>query len=392
MTKKASLAVALVVSACAFLLVTPSCSKKAADAGWKVEVSVVDGVKTIRNPATPRYGTFTFDLAEDLVIGEEKDENLFLPGGVTIAVDAGGAIYACDYDNRRVQVYDREGRFVRTLGRVGQGPGEYSFPSAVYIDDSGDVLVDADRSLVVFGPDGIFKKNVPIKALLLRKGLGPGGMIVGTTQPSLRTEGGPKNTLVQLGPDGELRRTLAEFPAFGASPGQMLFHWYSGWIAYCRRDADALIYGFSLEAVIHVADREGREVLTFSKPEVSQKITAEEEALTRKEGIGAWFGRGDPKTAPLGMPDHRPYYRSFLCDDRGRLFVVRFRPITEKDAKGSEVDVFSKDGLYLYRMTWPFIPQVIKGGFLYEVRQDEEAGLTKIIRHKVANWAELRSE
>jgi len=43
-------------------------------------------------------------------------------------------------------------------------------------------------------------------------------------------------------------------------------------------------------------------------------------------------------------------------------------------------------------MTWPFLPQVIKAGFLYEVRQDEEAGLTKIIRHRIANWEDLRSE
>lgn len=392
MIKRASLIMPLAIAAVAIIAAVPSCSKKAADAGWKADVSVVDGVKTVRNPATPRYGTFAFDLVEDLAIGEEKDENLFLPGGVTIAVDAGGAIYACDFGNRRVQVYDRGGKFVRTIGRVGQGPGEYSFPSGVYVDDGGDVLIDGGRSLVVFGPDGAFKKNVPIKAFLSRKELGPGGMIVGTTQPSLRTEGGPKNTLVQLGPDGELRRTLAEFPAYGASPGQMLLHWYSGDIAFCRRDADSLFYGFSLEPVIHVADREGREVLMFSKPEVSRKITAEEEALTRKDGIWAWFGRGDPKVAPLGMPDHRPYYRSFFSDDRGRLYVIRFRPITEKAVKGSEVDVFSKDGYFLYSMSWPFVPQVVKSGFLYEVRQDEEAGLTKIVRHKVANWADFRSE
>ncbi len=33
-----------------------------------------------------------------------------------------------------------------------------------------------------------------------------GGTIIGTTQPNVRAEGGPKNTLVQLGPDGELQR------------------------------------------------------------------------------------------------------------------------------------------------------------------------------------------
>ena len=92
------------------------------------------------------------------------------------------------------------------------------------------------------------------------------------------------------------------------------------------------------------------------------------------------------------MPDHRPYFRRFLSDDLGRLFVVRFKPITEKDIKTSEIDVFSKDGYYLYRMTWPLVPQVIKGGFLYEVRQDEEAGLTKIIRHRIKNWGDFKAE
>jgi hypothetical protein len=43
-------------------------------------------------------------------------------------------------------------------------------------------------------------------------------------------------------------------------------------------------------------------------------------------------------------------------------------------------------------MMWPFFPQVIKAGFLYEVRQDEEAGLTKIIRHRIVNWGDFRSE
>jgi len=92
------------------------------------------------------------------------------------------------------------------------------------------------------------------------------------------------------------------------------------------------------------------------------------------------------------MPDHRPYFSRFLSDDLGRLYVVRFRPITEKDLAVQDVDVFSKDGLYLYRLTWSFMPQVIKGGFAYEVRQDEAAGLTRIIRHRIMNWDDFKAE
>jgi hypothetical protein len=130
------------------------------------------------------------------------------------------------------------------------------------------------------------------------------------------------------------------------------------------------------------------------KAERPAPISAEERALTRKEGIfmRESFGPGDPEKTDLGMPGHRPFWSNFLSDDLGRLYIVRFRPITEKAIKTSDIDVFSKDGYYLYRMTWPFLPQVIKNGFLYEVRQDEAAGLTKIIRHRIRNWADFKSE
>jgi hypothetical protein len=392
MGKQALLAVAVVASAFALGLMTSTCSNKGAETGWKAEIEIVNGVKTIRNPETPRYGVFAFDLVEDLSIGDEKNEAYFFPQSAFIKVDDQGRFLVCDIGNRRVQVYDRNGTFLRTLGRVGQGPGEYAFPSDVLLGEAGDVYVYSGRSLVVFGPDGIFKKNVPIKTFLSVIMIGPRGTIVGRTQPNPRAEGGPKNTLAQLGPDGEMARTIATYPVYGASPGQVLYHWYSGQLAFCPRSPDTLYYGFSLDSIIHVVDGEGREILAFSKVEKVTGITGEESDLTREDGIFAWYGQGDPKSAPLGMPDHRPFFSRFLSDDLGRLYVVRFRPITEKSVSTQDVDVFSKDGTYLYRMTWTFMPQVIKGGYLYEVRQDEAVGLTRIIRHRVRNWADFRAE
>jgi hypothetical protein len=392
MAKKAILAVALVVSALAIVLAASSCSRKAAETGWEAVVEVVDGVKTVRNPETPKYGTFAFDLVEDLVIGDEKDEAYVFPGQALLNVDGQGRFFVCDWGNRRVQVYDENGLYARTLGRQGQGPGEYVMPGGVLLDAAGNAYITSGPSFVVFGPDGVFRKNILIKSFLSTKILGPGGTIVGTLQPRVQEEGGPKNRLVQLSPEGETLRTLAEFPAFGASPGQMLLHWYSGRLPFSPRSEDSLYYGFSLDYKIYVVDGEGRPLLAFSKAEKEQGITGEEADLTRTDGIWAWYGQGDPKSAPLGMPDHRPFFTSFLSDDLGRLYVVRFKPITEKDVTSSDIDVFSKDGYYLYRMTWPFVPQVIKAGFLYEVRQDEEAGLTRIIRHRITNWGDFKAD
>jgi hypothetical protein len=165
-------------------------------------------------------------------------------------------------------------------------------------------------------------------------------------------------------------------------------------VSACLRSADSLYYGFDQDYTVHVVDQEGRPLFAFSKAEKPVPISAEEIVLTRKEGIFGRerFGKGDPEKTDLGMPSHRPFWSRFVSDDLGRLYVIRFKPITEKDVTSSEIDVFSKDGFYLYRMTWPFVPQVIKAGFLYEVRQDEEAGLTRIIRYRIANWGDFRSE
>lgn len=374
----------------AALLLITGCSRKGDVSGWKATVEIIDGVKTIRNPETPRYGTFAFDLVEDLALGEEKDEAYFFPQSAFINIDDQGRFFVCDIGNRRVQVYDRDGAYVRTLGRSGQGPGEYVYSRDVLLDRQGDAYINSGR-LVVFGPDGIFKKNVLIKTASVFI-LGPGGTFVGSNQPNLWEEGGPRNKLIQIGPDGEMLRTIATFPVNGASPGQLLNHWYVGKIAYCPRSDDSFYYGFSLDYIVHVADGEGRELFAFSKAEESREITGREADLTRESGLFIWYGQGDPKTAPLDMPDHRPFFTRFYNDDLGRLYIIRFKPITEKDVTLSDIDVFSKDGYYLCWMTWPFVPQVIKGGFLYEVRQDEEAGLTKIIRHRIKNWADFKAE
>jgi hypothetical protein len=274
---------------------------------------------------------------------------------------------------------------------VGQGPGEYNDPGDVFFDETGRPIVNAwRRGLIIYEKDGTYLKNIPVNILLNRMIVGPGGNIVGLVQPEPWAEGGMKNELAQLGPDGERLKTLAVYPIAGAGKENILWHWYTGRIEFCLRSRDSLYYGFSLDETIHVVDAEGRQLFHFSKAEERFPISGEEEEITRKEGIQAWYG--DRHKANLEMPDHRPFYNQFFSDDAGRLYVVRFKPITEKDDPSSQVDVFSKDGFYLYRMTWPFIPQTIRGGYLYKVQEDEDAGLFKVIRYKIANWGDFKAE
>jgi DNA-binding beta-propeller fold protein YncE len=82
------------------------------------------------------------------------------PTGVAVAKN--GDIFVSDghsgNTNARVVVFSRDGKFLRTFGRKGSGPGEFGEPHAIALDSQERVLV-ADRSngrIEVFDREGRF--------------------------------------------------------------------------------------------------------------------------------------------------------------------------------------------------------------------------------------------
>ena len=74
-----------------------------------------------------------------------------------MAISPSGDVFVSDgYGNGRVVRYDRDGRFVRSWGRVGVAPGEFSIPHSIALDSRGRLYV-ADRNNVrvqVFDGEG----------------------------------------------------------------------------------------------------------------------------------------------------------------------------------------------------------------------------------------------
>ncbi len=76
-----------------------------------------------------------------------------------VAVAANGDIYVSDgYGNDRVVVFDKNGKYIFSWGKLGTGPGEFSQPHSLVLDSKGRVYV-ADRNNVriqVFDSKGKF--------------------------------------------------------------------------------------------------------------------------------------------------------------------------------------------------------------------------------------------
>lgn len=63
---------------------------------------------------------------EDLSIGvAEGDENYMFGSLIYFNTYEGGNFYINDWDRKRIQKYDSQGKYLLTIGREGQGPGEF---------------------------------------------------------------------------------------------------------------------------------------------------------------------------------------------------------------------------------------------------------------------------
>ena len=73
-----------------------------------------------------------------------------------VAVDQDGLVYVSDTWNDRVEIFDADGKFIRTWGKPGDGPGYFARPKGIAIDGDGHVWVaDGVQDRVqVFTPEG----------------------------------------------------------------------------------------------------------------------------------------------------------------------------------------------------------------------------------------------
>ncbi|MDH4324956.1 MAG: 6-bladed beta-propeller, partial [Betaproteobacteria bacterium] len=72
------------------------------------------------------------------------------------AIAPDGRVYVVDSGNFRIQVFDRDGKFVKAFGRVGRYPGNFARPREIAIDREGRVYVSdaAFGNLQIFDGDG----------------------------------------------------------------------------------------------------------------------------------------------------------------------------------------------------------------------------------------------
>ena len=93
----------------------------------------------------------------------EITEKLTQPSDV--AVSKNGWIYVVDGVNHKIRIFDRNGKYLSSLGKKGSENGEFRFPLGIDIDKSGKIYIadSGNHRLQIFNPNGEFiaKINIP---------------------------------------------------------------------------------------------------------------------------------------------------------------------------------------------------------------------------------------
>lgn len=113
-------------------------------AGQKIENS--KGIRSVHNESDGTWGTspkVSLEFVRNIGELDSADENLLFHMPADIAFDEDSNVYVLDSGNYRIQKFDSEGRYLATLGRKGEGPGEFQMPLSLDIDNGVLYVSDA---------------------------------------------------------------------------------------------------------------------------------------------------------------------------------------------------------------------------------------------------------
>jgi len=346
------------------------CGKQKPDSEYPVSIQMIEGVKVVSNPDYPRDGTKRYLMVEELSIGEaEGDEVYMLNRPQDIQVSEDGTIYILDWSDVCIKVFDSTGKYLRTIGRKGQGPSEFEFLTYMSLSSDGRIFVmdSVNRRIVVFDIKGEYLSGSRIEGILRQmKTDGQNRLYFAKRLYKESAEELPitedfqvLDVTVQIyrsEADGEKMFHLGDFTGekdrLKRTGPEGMMSIGSQYNVVWEVDRKGLLYiGLNDEYKINVLDQEGNKILTFEREYQPVTIERQLDETVRKFVMPAF----DPRLA-------------WEFDDEGNLWVSFFSENEDEVV----YDVFSPEGIYIKQVILPHMIREFRDGKVYSIVTTEE--------------------
>lgn len=385
----------LFIFALSVLLIPISCSKKPESAA---SVEIIDGVEHVHNTGTPLHSEKSVTFEEELSVGGEAYEMLSRP--MSFAVGPEGSIFVSDIQDQAIKVFDAEGEFIKSIGRKGEGPGEFTYVgSLTFLPDGKFLVMDSmAMRLNLFDQEGTYLTSHNWTQR-------PGRLLYATETTCVMTKyifGEGKDTMAdrklfvekydfegnEIHTFGEFKteelKTHMESRSGGGGVILGISAPHSPHSIFAADQARACLYHLVNDKyMIEVFDDDGKVIRRFDRPYEPLPFTGEdaEEFRSRYEEGGS---EGLKKMVRgMAMPAVKAITPQMRVDNAGNLWVETHEQREEGDNVFTAFDIFNPDGYYEAKVWVDVKPEVFVNGKMYRMHNDEETGYRMVKRYRV---------
>jgi hypothetical protein len=363
------------------LILCIACKKQ--ETVWKGRIETKDGVTIVKNPKEPIYFEPVLELEEEVAIkGSGEIEEQMFQSINTLDVDEGGNFYILDEQAGNIKVFDQDGGFTKTIGRKGQGPGEFGLPISLTLTPDRHIVVNemGQRKILFFERDGTYLKQISLADKFLFFGprvTADGHMVAMHTVPSDK----PETFLKKFNPD--LEPILSFTSAYVERPpvADMFVALHMTRLLWNVTPNDNVIWADikNPDYMLYEHNLEGTLIRIIAKEFDPIAITTED----RERLMDRAFGDNPTRDQwDVRFPENYPPFSGFSSDDKGHLFVRRYEK--EENEEGGLYDIFDAEGRYMAHQRINTNPLIWKNGHMYTIENNEE-GFQVAKRYKV-NW------
>lgn len=364
------------------VLLTVACGEQPADTKWAVEREIAGDTTTIHTLGGQVWPSEA-ELREDLVVGALDGPAPLVFGEVSrLADDRRGGIYVFDTQVPEIRHFDSTGAFVGTIGRAGEGPGEYeAFSNGMVVDADGVLYVHVwgKRSIPRFAADGSPLEEWTLESRFATTSLGPWLYSDAADRVLVTSRVDGREALVVL-QNGRVTDTLVVpwvpgVPEERGGPYSVERYW--SW-----HPDGYFVVGVSDEYSLEAHRPDG--VLRIRRDVEELPVHPEEAEAVRRSF--EWMARQPQYRPPEGewVPSTMPPFRGITVARDGRIWVRRNThpielPVEARPGGPPPVgfaqpylyDVFEADGTYLGEIRFPrdFEPHLFEEGYVWGVRR-----------------------
>lgn len=352
-------------------------------------------------------GKLTFVEAQ-VISDSSLPSEAILEAPVSIALHASGRVYVCDGKASNIKVFDADGKFLRTIGRQGQGPGEFKWPSMVHASANNLMVWErTSRRMSVLNLAGRFLKSLPfsqdVEGFPMKMRTLPTGENVIETEKAIDADvRNPQECLISLySSNMEFVKMLYAKPLFRFKriydPGMAEVHQpYNPRVYWDMSPDGKIVIGFAETYEIAVYDPAKGKLFSFRHEYSPVRVTDEDKQGYFSAMTVAVLAADGTRTTRKGAPDYivknttfpkfKPAFNGIVVDSEGNIWIHPYQ--INREAEKRFFDAFAKDGTFIGRVEiqspaeFPYTGTAMKRGYFWKIERDKDE-VSRLVKYEI---------